>query len=860
MRKNQYAEILTLLQTLREAHTELRKQSARGATVNLLADCQDFALRVGQYIEEIEGEGTETVALLIEYYKLVYQASAAGGGADQAGRLEDQLAKIENAVRSELRPNKLEIVFFPYKYAMADSLRSIWEAALADPQCDVYICPIPYYERQPSGAFGPMRCEADLFPRDLPLVDWREYDAAARRPDIIYIHNPYDENNYVTSVHPAFYSARLKRCTDLLVYSPYFVSYDDSIPEQYALTAGVVNAAKVVLQSEKLRQNYIRASRLLAREYDLGEQATDWAEKFVALGSPKFDSLLGAGWGGVSIPEDWRRLTTGKKVVLYNTSIGAILSGDQDYLRKLRDVLTVFSRRADLVLLWRPHPLSEAAYRSMRPRLLAAYERIVTDYRRESWGIYDDSPDPRRAVLISDAYYGDLSSLVALYAVTGKPMMLQNRFIRSDSAWDAIMFNDLYDDGQYFWFTPIDFNALFRMDKQTWQAEYRGSIPLEHGDGAYLFGAITQCEGKLYLPPGTARRLGEYDIKTGAIRAVDLGLDESKKYSIKFADSVVYGSSLFLIGCAYPAIVEYDTRTGKTHQYDDWLKPLAHMDANTHSAYFAYGRAVKNEIIIGTCRAGAVLVFNMDDGNSKIFQTDAHKDGFYDVCWDGDKYWFAPLADPSCVISWDKETREYTEYANFPPGFAADPYARICRAGGFIWFFPLNSNMTLRIDPCSGKTETAAPFMRECERGEDEPRSYSLNYLFAAAMDGVVYAHTGKSNTFISYDTETGLRRETPILLSAEDREKCMDYCLRSRRDQDLPVSIGDCAFRENTVFHLTDFLDRLLGGSPEIKGDIRAAQLRICRDNIVHADGTAGAAIHAEMKRLVLAGAEMSS
>ena len=56
----------------------------------------------------------------------------------------------------------------------------------------------------------------------MPVVRYEEYDFEKRRPDMIFIHNPYDEYNYVTSVHPFFYSQSLKQFTDLLVYIPYY--------------------------------------------------------------------------------------------------------------------------------------------------------------------------------------------------------------------------------------------------------------------------------------------------------------------------------------------------------------------------------------------------------------------------------------------------------------------------------------------------------------------------------------------------------------------------------------------------------------------------------------------------------------
>ena len=68
----------------------------------------------------------------------------------------------------------------------------------------------------------------------------------------------------------------------------------------------------------------------------------------------------------------------------------------------------------------------------MRPQLGEEYQRIVEQYRREGWGIYDDSSDLDRAIILSDAYYGDHSSLVQLCQKAGKPVMIQNVDILDD--------------------------------------------------------------------------------------------------------------------------------------------------------------------------------------------------------------------------------------------------------------------------------------------------------------------------------------------------------------------------------------------------------------------------------------------
>ena len=65
----------------------------------------------------------------------------------------------------------------------------------------------------------------------------------------------------------------------------------------------------------------------------------------------------------------------------------------------------------------------------MRPQLWVEYEKLVKRYKEEGWGIYDDTSDVERAVVLSDAYYGDASSVVQVYQKTGKPVMIQNVYV-----------------------------------------------------------------------------------------------------------------------------------------------------------------------------------------------------------------------------------------------------------------------------------------------------------------------------------------------------------------------------------------------------------------------------------------------
>ncbi len=443
MRKMHQQQALEFVKLLEEANKEIRtsieKRDIAGAQ-GLLADCQDGAIELGNLIEKTEGEGFPGIPLIERYCELLYQAHEGLGLAeDHAGKLyktlRQQLIKIENSIKYDVKIRK-EVVFLPYKASMWDSLESVWRAADADPDCDAYVIPIPYYDKNPDGSFREMHYEGTHFPKDVPVTFYQDYDFEKRRPDVVFIHNPYDEFNFVTSVDPFFYSRNLKQYTDKLVYIPYFVLAEIDPKDKQAVTSmahfvtkpGVFNADRVIVQSEAMRQIYID---VLSQA--VGEQTRKtWEERILGLGSPKYDKAVSAAVSDEEIPEEWKKILykadgTRKKVVLYNTSVTALLQYSDQYLAKLRSVLDTFRQnQEEVVLLWRPHPLMEATLRSMRPELWAEYEALVRDYRQESWGIYDDTAELNRAIGLSDGYYGDGSSMVNLCQRAGMPVMVQD--------------------------------------------------------------------------------------------------------------------------------------------------------------------------------------------------------------------------------------------------------------------------------------------------------------------------------------------------------------------------------------------------------------------------------------------------
>lgn len=306
MRRYKKKELLEIADMLVEANEVIGRlcKSNTERALEILGQCQESAILLGNLIES-KGDGyAELIEILENYCENIYQMSIAVSDEEQIRKLskkiQKQLTYLNNKIRQEMPEDKKEVVFFPYKASMWDSLESVWMAADADEDTDAYVVPIPYYDKNPDGTFREMHYEGDQYPDYVPVTNYEEYDFEERRPDIIFIHNPYDEFNYVTSVHPRFYSGNLKQYTKKLVYIPYFILEEISPDNKKAVDAikhfctssGVMHADKVIVQSEDMRQIYINT---LMEETGCGEAGRKFLEnKIWGLGSPKIDKVLSA--------------------------------------------------------------------------------------------------------------------------------------------------------------------------------------------------------------------------------------------------------------------------------------------------------------------------------------------------------------------------------------------------------------------------------------------------------------------------------------------------------------------------------------------------------------------------------------
>lgn len=312
-----------------------------------------------------------------------------------------------------------KVVFMPYKASMWDSLESIWMAADKDERCEALVVPITYYELDNNQNPIKKVNERNLFPKYVNAVNDEEYDLENDLPDIIYIHNPYDNTNFVTRVDSRYYSWNLKKYCEKLVYVPYYKWVDGVSSTSFK--SAMYYADYTVQSSDDAVKRCIEASPEYAKKLGLEtiEIRNIMENKLINLGSPEVDKVISL--NDVKFPDGWDvKILNSRVNVLYNTTIDEVLTSRS--LSKVRNILNFFKENnGKAFVIWRPHPLLRQTLVSMLPDLVNEYDEIMSEFINSSYGVLDTNASMHYAIFWSDMYYGyRTSSLTELYKYTGK--------------------------------------------------------------------------------------------------------------------------------------------------------------------------------------------------------------------------------------------------------------------------------------------------------------------------------------------------------------------------------------------------------------------------------------------------------
>ncbi|WP_353893740.1 hypothetical protein PRVXH_000501 [Proteinivorax hydrogeniformans] len=342
---------------------------------------------------------------------------------------------VQNTLKEEVDV-KLKVVFFPYKVSMWDSLESIYKAFIKDKNCEVSVVPIPYYQLSQEKAIPTY--EGDRFPEDIPITHYSKYNIEEEKPDIVFVHNIYDQYNTITRVDEEYFTSNIKKYTEMLVYVPYhlasfFPPYSKNTT--YALPS-INNVDKVVVPGNFFKKMALRDGIPKS--------------KLLNLGSPKIDSMVNNLKKIKMYPNEWKEKLDGKTVYVLDTGCLYFVEDPFARIEEITNILNITNATQKSAVIWRPHPLTRISILKYIPQLLKYYDDLIENKIKNKNGIYnkvifDETDNYLYALNAADVLIARNGSLMRVYTLTGKKIILLNDKMPKGSAVQNNVFYYFYN-------------------------------------------------------------------------------------------------------------------------------------------------------------------------------------------------------------------------------------------------------------------------------------------------------------------------------------------------------------------------------------------------------------------------------
>lgn len=326
--------------------------------------------------------------------------------------------------------DKKMVVFMPFKAKYWNMMAGLWKEYERSGEYTLIAIPAPYYYKNIDGTVEKFNDDKQ-YPEYVKIVSPENFDFDNEYVEKIIIQNPYDSYNATTTVHPQFYAKKLAMCTKELIYIPYFETEEINPSDMrayvsmdsYVTMPGVVYSDKVIVQSEGIKELYVKK----LSEY-FGEETRDiWNTKIIENGK-HYIEMENSDSKYDDIPEKWKgyiKKSDGsyKKVILYFICINDVLENGHIVFDKIKKSMDTFLEYEDSVVpLMMFESNIDEILQMENPELLEDYNEIKMNFTQ--YIVNENELD--KAMNLCDAFYGDAGSEAQLCRNSGKPVMIQN--------------------------------------------------------------------------------------------------------------------------------------------------------------------------------------------------------------------------------------------------------------------------------------------------------------------------------------------------------------------------------------------------------------------------------------------------
>lgn len=435
------------LDTVREAHDYIRNQleaGSTGASGDLLLQCQELAINIGEYIERKAKEPGSIIRLLEEYCESVFRLHEKVIGFEKSfceemtgliDVLEDLIIKLNKLSEAGVE-TKQEVLFLSMHVDSWWTMHELWKRYSENDDMVVRVIPVPYYRRDVTGLIKPedIIIETDGYPDEVELTGYDEYDFEGKYVDIAFVQNPFDDYSDAISVHPFFYTKNLCRYVKEMVLIPGF-RLQEIVPEDqrarimlknYIQTPGMVYADCILTQSVEMREVFLELlNRFVDDElgYDIPddlEWVFDWENKVISMEVflPSSDDQRGC---------DIKKDDDSCMIAYYVSGSQLYESGIQG-VEKMKKVVDVLLEEG-IKVFFVQDVYVEQILKQYTPEVWEEYVKAVTSFKHREGVCFEEKYDEESAVRYADAIYGDGGTLMNRCRMCGKPVLFASPWI-----------------------------------------------------------------------------------------------------------------------------------------------------------------------------------------------------------------------------------------------------------------------------------------------------------------------------------------------------------------------------------------------------------------------------------------------
>ncbi len=644
MRNHIKQQVLELLETMFQMHSVLDDNPEYIELCNQ-ASKSIIATLNGDYI---------SIMKLLEDYQLQLKEikSNDDSSLQQIEELNERVAMCYGEI--EGIENTYHIVFFPYSAAMWDCLESIYFESIKDSRCICSVVPIPYYTYDCISRSWIYVYEGDKFPHNVPIIHYKDYDLEKNKPDVGYIHNPYDDDNLVTRVEETYFSFNLKKYVNTLVYVPYYLRANNAVlPYHRFWESAYPHVDYIIKRNEWLKE--------MLRE-------TPFYEKVLALGSPKVDRILQLQKQGVEIPQEWAEVVSDRPVLMVNLTIGSLLNYGEIVFEKLIKVFEK-AKKQNIAVVFRPHPLLSSTIDAMRPNVKSLYQEFLDTFLNSEIGILDKTADVTKTVVLCDGYIGcPASSMVHLFDVAKKPIYNIDYALADEGIQKSYMprLSKIQLVDEYYLGISDFLDVVFKFDLEFEKIQY---FRVRKADihAISMYNNIVCYEKEVLFLQKRAEQSISYDIEEGT----DQSFLEADERLLRGSNQVLVESSIlyFIPSVSQSKISVYDLKEKTLRKHEQCVREFRES-----GSYTALSGCV-NRGVIYVCAADSndIMQLFTKTGKYKISTLD-YAGGLADICIDNDILWITG-ADEATLIRYSI-SKQKTQIYQMPLNFKISNHVR----------------------------------------------------------------------------------------------------------------------------------------------------------------------------------------